>query len=107
MVEKEMQEKVNQLSVMEHSLQQSLAQKQQFQSQLLEIESALEELEKTDQAYKVVGNIMVLSDKDSLTKDLVKKKELNEIRIKTIEKQEDTMREKTKQLQEEVMKEMK
>ena len=102
-----MQEKISQLSIMENSLQQFLAQKQQIQSQLLEVESALEELEKTDTAFKIVGNIMVASEKKPLIEDLERKKELLEIRIKTVEKQEDSLRDKTRTLQEEVMKEMK
>ena len=101
-----MQEKINKLSMMEQSLQSFLAQKQTFQSQLLEIDSALEELKKTTQAYKIVGNVMVFSDKESLINDLTQKKETTELRIKTIEKQELKMREKTSELQSEVMKEM-
>ncbi|MFC1752920.1 prefoldin subunit beta [Thermoproteota archaeon] len=103
----ETQEKINQLSMMEQSLQQFLAQKQQMQAQLLEVESALEEIEKTDSAFKIVGNIMVATDKASLKEDLDKKKELAELKIKTVEKQEDKLREKTQELQAEVMKGMK
>ena len=103
---KEMQEKIQKLSMMEQSLQQFLAQKQQFQAQLLELTSALEELEKTSKAYKIVGNVMVDTDKDTLVKDLTQKKEMIELRIKSVEKQEDKMRDKTSELQSEVMKEM-
>jgi prefoldin beta subunit len=105
-VGKDVQEKINKLSMMEQSLQQLLAQKQTFQAQLLEVESALEELKTTDKAYKIVGNVMVASDKDALTKDLHDKKEMAELRIKSIEKQENKMRETTSELQAEVMKEM-
>jgi len=104
---KDVQEKINRLSMMEQSLQQFLAQKQQLQAQLLEHESALEELEKTDSAYRIVGNIMVAADKKELKEDLDRKKELVELRIKTLEKQEDKMRAETQSLQEEVMKQMK
>ncbi|MBW2997237.1 prefoldin subunit beta [Candidatus Woesearchaeota archaeon] len=103
---KDLQEKINKLSMMEHSLQSFLGQKQTFQAQLMEIESALTELDKTDKAYKIVGNVMVASDKEELKKDLQQKKETAELRIKTIEKQEEKMREKTAELQSEVMKEM-
>jgi prefoldin beta subunit len=103
---KDVQEKINKLSTMEHSLQNFLAQKQQFQAQLLELVSALEELDKTDQAYKIVGNVMIKSSKDDLKKDLEQKKEMMELRIKNLEKQESKMREKTSELQSEVMKSM-
>ena len=48
----------------------------------------LKELEKSNTAYKIVGNIMVSSDKEELLKELNSKKEVVELRIKTLEKQE-------------------
>ena len=102
----ETQEKINKLSMMEQSLQSFLAQKQTFQAQLLELDSALGEINKTDKAYKIIGNVMVASDKEQLEKELVQKKELVVIRIKTLEKQEEKMREKASALQSEVMKGM-
>ncbi len=105
-VSKDLQEKINRLSMMEQSLQSFLGQKQAFQAQLLEIDSALEELDKTDKAYKIVGNVMIASDKEEMKKDLKQKKETTELRIKTIDNQEAKMREKTSELQSEVMKEM-
>ena len=66
MVEKETEKKISQLQMMEQSMQGFLMQKQQFQGQLVEIESALKELEKSKEAYKIVGNIMVSSDKKEL-----------------------------------------
>ena len=73
------QDKINELQVAEQALQSYLQQKQTFQAQKLEIGSALKELEDTDSAYKIVGNIMVKSSKDDLKKDLESKKELVEI----------------------------
>jgi len=84
-----------------------MAQKQQFQSQLFELENALKELGTTSQAYKIIGNIMVASDKEALTKDLEQKKEIAELRISSIEKQEKQLKEKAKKIQEEVMGNMK
>ncbi len=107
MVEKETEKKISQLQMMEQSMQGFLMQKQQFQGQLVEIESALKELEKSKEAYKIVGNIMVSSDKKELEDDLKKKKEIVELRIKTLEKQESQIKEKASGIQEEVMKELK
>ena len=107
MTDKDTQEKIGRLQLMEQNLQQLLLQKQQFQTQLIEITSAMEELKKTDQAYKIVGNIMVLSKKDELEKDLNTKKEMLDIRIKNIEKQEKIIKEKTQKMQDEVMKKLK
>jgi len=94
------------LQMLEQSMQNFLMQKQQFQLQQVEIESALKELEKVNEAYKIVGNIMVLSKKDDLIEDLKSKKEVIELRIKNMEKQESQLREKASKLQNEVLKEM-
>ena len=104
--QKETEQKIAQLQLYEQSLQSILMQKQQFQSQELEIQSALKELEKTKEAYKIVGNIMVATKKEDLKEDLDSKKETANLRIKTIEKQENQIREKAKKLQEEVSKSM-
>ena len=106
-VSKETEQKIGQLQMFEQSLQNFLGQKQQFQAQLVEIESALSELENTDKAYKIVGNIMVESNKDELKADLQSKREVLELRIKTMEKQESQVREKTSRLQSEILKKIK
>ena len=102
-MEKEVQEKIAKLQLMEQNLKSSLAQRQQLQGQLMEVESALKEIDKTDKAYKIIGNIIVHSSKDDLKKDLNSKKDLMEIRIKTLEKQESRLQEKATQLKNEVM----
>jgi prefoldin beta subunit len=106
-VSKESEKKINQLQILEQSMQNLLMQKQQFQLQQVEIESALKELEKVDEAYKIVGNIMVLSKKNDLKSDLESKKEVIGLRVKNMEKQEAQVREKASKLQNEVLKEMK
>ena len=106
-VSKETEKKISQLQILEQSMQNLSMQKQQFQLQQVEIESALKELENVDEAYKIVGNIMVLSKKTDLKTDLNSKKEIVELRIKSMEKQENQLREKASGLQSEVLKEMK
>lgn len=106
-MEKKTQEKIQTLQLLEQNLQNFLMQKQQFQSQLVEIESALSELSRAKEAYKIVGNIMVSSGKDALEKELKEKQETFGIRIRTIEKQENSIKDRAKKLQEEVLGEMK
>ena len=106
-MEKSTEEKIQQLQMMEQGMQSFLMQKQQFQTQLVEIDSALQELDKTDKAYKIVGNIMVSADKEKLSKDLKEKKETAELRIKTLEAQEKTTRDKAEGIQKEVLEAMK
>ena len=106
-VSQDTEQKIGQLQMFEQSLQSFLGQKQQFQMQFVEIESALNELETTDKSYKIVGNIMVEADKDELKADLESKKEVLELRMKSIEKQETQIREKASALQGEIMKHIK
>lgn len=88
-------------------MQNLLAQKQKTQSQLIEAESACEELQHTTAAYRIIGNIMVKKEVDELKKDAQEKADRLTIRIKSIEKQEASIKTKVKALQEEVMKELK
>lgn len=106
-ITKEIEQKINQLQILEQSVNTLVAQKQQFQMQIVEIESALNELEKTDNAYKIVGNVMVSAKKDDLKKELTDKKDVVELRIKNLEKQEARIKEKTSKMQSEVMENIK
>ncbi len=100
---KETQEKIGQLQLIEQNMQNMMAQKQQFQTQMVEIDSALKEIKNSKTAYKIVGNIMVSSDKESLEKDLNEKKEMMELRIKALEKQEQQIKDKAQKIQQDVM----
>jgi len=107
-VEKETAEKIGQLQLIEQNLRSLVIQKQTFQSQLLEIENAMEELKDSKgETYKIVGTIMVASDKNKLSEDLESKKEVVELRIKNLENQEKKLREKTEEIQSDVMKKLK
>ena len=103
-IPKEAEQKIGQLQMFEQSLQNFLGQKQQFQVQLVEIDSALNEIDNTNKSYKIIGNIMVDTDKAELKADLQSKKEILELRIKTMEKQETQVREKASKLQSEILK---
>ncbi len=96
-----------QLQLLQHNLQQLLVQKQQFQLQLNEIESAVNELKDAKQAYKIIGNIMILSNRETLEKDLNAKRDMLELRIKNIETQEERLQKKSDELQKQVVKELK
>lgn len=104
---KEQEEKIEQLQLFEQNLQGFLMQKHGLQSQLIEIESALKELESTDVSYKIIGSIMVKAKKEDLKKDLGQKKEIVELKLKSLEKQEERIKERAQKTQSEVLKEMK
>lgn len=99
-------EKIQQLQLIEQNLQSFLMQKQQLQHELHEIDSALSELENTDEAYKIVGNVMISSDKETLVKDLNDKKTDFNKRLDILKNQESQIKEKANNLRKEVMEKM-
>jgi|TARA_Y100000310_G_scaffold138289_2_gene137268 prefoldin beta subunit len=103
-MDKEVQEKIAQLQMIEQNMQQFHMQRQTIQVQLVELDNALEELSKTkEEPYKVVGNIMVACKKDELQKDLTTKKETCELRLKNVEKQETQLKEKMESIHSTIM----
>ena len=105
---KETEKKLNQLQLYEQNIQSLIAQKQNFQAQLMEIENALKELSETkEETYKLIGNILVKKNKEDLINELDSKKEVINIRVKNINKQEEQIKEKAEKLQSEVVKEIK
>ena len=87
-MDKETEQGIQQLQLLEQNLQNFLLQRQQFQAQLIEVDSALEELKDKKEAYKIIGNIMVKSSKTDLEKDLKKKKEILDLIFKVEEKRD-------------------
>ena len=106
-VSKDTQEKITQLQMYEQNLHSFNSQKRNFQSQMMEIENALKELGIAHEPiFKIVGNVMFNHDKESITKDLKERKEVLDLRIKSLEKQEKSIEEKAQKLQKEVMEEI-
>jgi prefoldin beta subunit len=106
-MDKETESNINELQLLEQNMQNFSMQRQSFQAQTLEIDNALKELETAKEpVFKIVGNIMVSSDKESLKKDLASKKDILELRMKSIKKQEDALKDKMQKLQEKVMQEL-
>ncbi len=99
-------QKIQELSLLQQNLANISAQKQQFVSQLSEFDAVLKALEKTDKSYKIIGNIMVSSTKEDLKKDIAKKQEIVNIRIKSFEKQEEKLKEKAETMQKEIISEI-
>jgi len=105
---KETENRIQQFQVVEQQLESILIQKQNFQVQLSENENASKELEKTkSDAYKIIGTIMVSSNKEDLLKDLKEQKEILDLRLKSLEKQENNLKEKAESLQKGLMEELK
>jgi prefoldin beta subunit len=74
---------------------------------LLEIDNALKELNSTkEDSYKIIGNIMIKDKKENLVKELQSKKEIVELRLKSLDKQETKIKDKAEELQTKVVKEL-
>ncbi len=107
-ISKNTQEKINELQLLQQRLTVFGAQKQQFQMQLIEVDNALSEIEKAKGAiYKLIGEILVEKQASELKKELEEKKEELDLRIKTLEKQENKTKEAALALQKEVQAELK
>ncbi len=104
-LDKETQQKIQELQVLEQGFQQVLMQKQAFQMELSETENALTEIVKAeDDVFKIVGNIMIKTDKKKTEEELKKKKDLLALRLKSIDSQEADLTKQVEEIRAEVMK---
>lgn len=96
-------QQVNELQAIEQQLQSLAQQKQLFDSQLIESQSALREVKKGKQAYRIVGSIMVDADPETLARELDERIASLTARIDGLEKQEERLRDQAKALQEQIL----
>lgn len=98
----QVQERLLRLQQLQQTLQSVLAQKQQVELELTEIEQALSELDKlADDAviYRTIGSLLVKTEKTKVTADLKERKELLNMRTTVLGKQEERLRGQLKDLQ--------
>src|SRR3990170_271997 len=96
----EKERKIHTLQMLEHNLQQILMQKQAFQMELGETKSAMKELEKSgEEVFKIIGQLMIKSEKKSVISELANKEKIIDLRIRNFEKQEKAVSEKIEELQ--------
>ena len=101
-------QKIQEIQFLEQNLQNLLLQKQAFQMELSETQSALKEIESSgDEVFKIIGQLMIKTEKSKMQQELSNKEKLLELRTKTIEKQETSLTEQLEKLREEIMKGMK
>ena len=95
-------EKIQEMQILEQRLQNTLLQKQAFQIELTETNSALEELDKSgDEVFKIIGQLMIKSDKSKIKDELLNKQKILELKIKSFEKQENLLNGQIEKFQEE------
>lgn len=96
--------KIQELQLLEQSLQNTLMQKQAFQMELSETQAALGELKNSgDEVFKIIGQLMIRSEKSKITDDLENKEKILNLRISTLEKQENSLTEKFEDLRKEIL----
>lgn len=106
-MDKDTEAKIQQLQMFEQNMQNILMQKQNVQAQQIELENAISETESSKgNIFRIIGPIMVQSEKDKIKVDLQSKKEITDLKIKNFEKQESQLKEKASKLQAEVMEKM-
>ena len=97
----EMQQKIMEFQEVQQQARIILSQKYQIELQLKETQNALKELDKLEKAevHKAVGQILIKTDKATITKELEEGQEMLELCLKTFEKQEAKLKEKMQSLQ--------
>jgi len=98
----QVQNMVAQMQQVQQQLQAVIAQRMQVEALLKETNEALEEVKKVAEdtpVFKVVGNVLVKSKKEEVVKELEEKKETYEVRISTLKRQEDRLKERLSEIQ--------
>ena len=103
-MDQETQRKVQSLQLIEQSFQSLLMQKQTFQIEINETKTALDEVSKSNgTVFRVLGQVMVKADSNELKKELKEKNDILNLRMKSIEKQELSLREEIERIRAEIM----
>lgn len=102
------QNQIAQFQQLQQQLQAVLNQKFQMDAQLKEMQRTSEELGKSPEdvvIYKSVGSLMIKAEsKDSILKEIDEDKETMEIRVKTLERQEKSLKDRYQVLQDQLNK---
>ena len=81
---------IQEMQILEQNLQNILMQKQAFQMEFSETQSSLKEIkESKGDVFKIVGQLMIKTEKDKMEEELKNKEKIIDLRIKSLEKQEE------------------
>jgi prefoldin beta subunit len=99
------EKKLQEMQILEQRLQNLVFQKQAFEMELAETNSALKELENSgDEVFKIIGQLMIKSEKSKVKDELANKQKILELRLKSFGKQENAFSEQLDKIREELMK---
>lgn len=91
--------KVQEIQIIEQTMYNLSFQKQSFQLELSETIETLSNLESSEgEIFKIVGQLMIKSNKNKIKEELLNKQKLLELRLKSIEKEENSLAEKVTSL---------
>ncbi len=105
MADKDREKNIEELQIAEQNMQNLFLQKQAFQIELRETQAALKELEKSgDEVYKIIGQMMIKTDKKEMNEELSRKEKIIDLKLKSFERQEKSFSEKIEELQRQITK---
>lgn len=99
------QEGLAKLQQLQQTLQVIVAQKQQVEVELTDVDKALEEIKKMpneNPVYQAIGAFLVRRDKETIIKELTERRELLTVRASVLGKQEERTRERLREVQQQV-----
>ncbi|MFH1365710.1 MAG: prefoldin subunit [archaeon] len=100
--------KIQEIQMLEQTLHNLSFQKQSFQLELFEVIESLSSLQSSgEEVFKIIGQLMIRADKKKAQEELLNKQKLLELRIKSFEKEEDSLSKKIVTLREELIKQKK
>jgi prefoldin beta subunit len=99
------QDKLREMQIIDQNLHNIMLQKQAFQMEAQETKTALKEIkESKNDIYKIIGNLMLKTEKEKIQKELEDKDKLLELRITSFEKQEFSFAKQLEKIREELLK---
>ena len=105
----QVQQRLLRLQQRQQTLQAVFTQKQQLELDLAQVEQALSELETLDDSaviYKSIGSLLVKSERPKVASELNERKDLLNMRINVLGKQEERLRSQVKDLQQKLQRDL-
>ncbi|MBS3085737.1 prefoldin subunit [Candidatus Pacearchaeota archaeon] len=101
-------QQIQELQMLEQSIQNLFLQKQVFQLELNETQKALEEIKDSrGDIFKIIGQLMIKTDGEKVEKELEGREKMLDLKLKSLEKQEKTIVERADDVRKEVIKNIK
>lgn len=101
----QIQNQLAQLQQLQQQAQAVIAQKAQIEGLIREIDAALKELERSSDdavVYKSVGELLFRADRQKLLEELKERRDMMDLRLKTMTKQEERIQSRFSQLQDQL-----